>query len=280
MLRSAHIAKHHHRKNHDYFFCPAMWIDSSTGQQCKSGYYDENGSRYDALADFDANTNEYYTADAFQCEYCGSQVRTRWQMGAAPQCPNCGAALQKIAYDEPDNIIKILPDGTQEWIENGYRYRVSPNGSYSKVLVNWKPIVIFLVAFFVVPFILMIGGMGIHVMQTANGNAKSPNIVVEESAKEHEPIYVDSLGREIKWDYESGNYYDASTDCYVYRNFVDGNWVWQYWYEGISSDYSSGWMEWDKDDTTGEYKWFIETTDGNWIELPEKYLSDRLWHMG
>lgn len=51
---------------------------------------------------------------------------------------------------------------------------------------------------------------------------------------------------------------------------------WQYWYEGISSDYGEfGWMEFDY----GEELWYIEIDQGDWIVLPEKYDKSRLWYI-
>ena len=50
--------------------------------------------------------------------------------------------------------------------------------------------------------------------------------------------------------------------------------VWQYWYEGISSDYGDyGWMEHDDDG------WYIEKDHGEWIKLPDKYGTDGLWYI-
>ena len=49
--------------------------------------------------------------------------------------------------------------------------------------------------------------------------------------------------------------------------------LWQYWYEGISSGYESGWMEFEPDG------WYIETDFGEWIELPAGTDTERLWHM-
>ena len=49
--------------------------------------------------------------------------------------------------------------------------------------------------------------------------------------------------------------------------------VWQYWAEGISSDYGDyGWMEHDEDG------WFIEADQGVWIEVPAWYDTSRLWY--
>ncbi len=282
-MSHANITRRYHRKRHDYYYIPAAWTESVSGTTKSGGYYDETGMRYDAIADFDAASNEYYTADEFQCGYCGSQIKVRWTAGAAPQCPNCGAALQKVAYDEKADEVNLLPDGTQEWIEGNTRYRIGPNGSsYSQSPVNAKPLMIGLVLFFTLPW-LAINGFSVLIQNSDKWEEVEPGqyqYVGERTIKteenKHEPIYVDALGREIKWDSASGNYYDASTDCYAYRNKIDGAWVWQYWYEGISSNYESGWMEWD----TEESRWYIETTDNHWEPLPDKYISDRLWHMG
>ena len=69
-------------------------------------------------------------------------------------------------------------------------------------------------------------------------------------------------------------YYDEETECWIWWNTdVDPN-VWQYWYEGISSDYGDyGWME---HDDTG---WYIEASRGNWIELPSRYDTGNLWYI-
>ena len=50
--------------------------------------------------------------------------------------------------------------------------------------------------------------------------------------------------------------------------------VWQYWYEGISSDFDeSGWMEHDADG------WYIEAYKGDWIALPTQYDTSGLWYI-
>ena len=70
------------------------------------------------------------------------------------------------------------------------------------------------------------------------------------------------------------NYYDEDTDCYVWYN--EDFAVWQYWYEGISSDYDDyGWMEYNEQ----ENKWYIEANYDQWIKLPEQYDVSILWHI-
>ncbi len=92
----------------------------------------------------------------------------------------------------------------------------------------------------------------------------------------HDRIYVPEIGRECVYDAGSDNYYDKVTDCYFWLNNTLNTPVWQYWYEGISSDYGDyGWMEYDY----SKNAWFIETEKDKWEELPSYYDTDKLWHM-
>ncbi|MBQ0058476.1 MAG: hypothetical protein KBS83_00735 [Lachnospiraceae bacterium] len=89
-------------------------------------------------------------------------------------------------------------------------------------------------------------------------------------------IYVDALGRSCDWDDEYETFYDKETDCYFWYNTDINPPCWQYWYEGISSDFGDyGWMEYDED----EDQWYIEASQGNWIVLPKGYDTDKLWHI-
>ncbi len=97
----------------------------------------------------------------------------------------------------------------------------------------------------------------------------------EETAKQ-DSYYVAALGRSCDWDKAHDCYYDPQTDCYFWYNTTTKTHTWQYWYEGISSDYGDyGWMEYD----TSKKTWFIEVSNGNWTELPERYDTSRLWHI-
>ena len=88
-------------------------------------------------------------------------------------------------------------------------------------------------------------------------------------------IFVSEIGRTCKWDSEYDCYYDEPTDCYFWKNDTIDPPQWQYWYEGISSDYGDyGWMEYDFD----EKIWYIEKSDGDWIRLPKSYDTTDLWH--
>ncbi|MBO4494641.1 MAG: hypothetical protein J5752_02160 [Clostridiales bacterium] len=104
-----------------------------------------------------------------------------------------------------------------------------------------------------------------------------PGYVVKFVASEDfsDTIYVSAIGRECHW-HSSGNYYDSVTDCYFWLNTNVYPAIWQYWYEGISSDFGDfGWMEYDFE----ENQWYIEESKGKWIVLPDKYDQSKLWHM-
>ena len=79
----------------------------------------------------------------------------------------------------------------------------------------------------------------------------------------------------LSWNSEYESYYSIPDDCYLWYNTEVIPNLWQYWYEGISSDYGDyGWMEYEEPDG-----WFIETDDSTWVELPSKYDSSKLWHI-
>ena len=97
----------------------------------------------------------------------------------------------------------------------------------------------------------------------------------EETAVQ-DSYYVKSIGRYCDWDDEMECYYDSETDCYFWYNDTTKTHTWQYWYEDISSDYGDyGWMEFD----STEKQWYIEVSDGEWIELPSEYDRSNLWHV-
>ena len=101
-----------------------------------------------------------------------------------------------------------------------------------------------------------------------------PGLKPESDYKFGNSIYVEAIGRTCNWD-KSGNFYDPKTDCYFWFNTNVRPAIWQYWYEGISSDFGDyGWMEYD----FYEKVWYIETSKGKWEVLPDKYDTSKLWH--
>lgn len=76
--------------HHDYVYYPVAW--ESEGTSYAAGYYDEDGNHYDSVLIKDEQT-------ICKCEYCGSSVKIKWEGGAMPNCPNCGAPLSAQATD-------------------------------------------------------------------------------------------------------------------------------------------------------------------------------------
>ena len=78
----------------------------------------------------------------------------------------------------------------------------------------------------------------------------------------------------LVWDMSADSYYDRDTGYWLWYNDNEFPGAWQYWIDGISSDYGDyGWME---HDDTG---WYIEVSSGEWIELPDKYDTSELWYL-
>ena len=79
----------------------------------------------------------------------------------------------------------------------------------------------------------------------------------------------------LRWDANSDSFYDPETDTYFWYNTDLENPVWQYWVEGVSSDYGDyGWMEYNNG------KWYVEVSDGNWREYTGNpsgfwYITDK-----
>ena len=73
--------------HHDYVYYPVAW--ESEGTSYAAGYYDEDGNHYDSVLIKDEQT-------ICKCEYCGSSVKIKWEGGAMPNCPNCGAPISTL----------------------------------------------------------------------------------------------------------------------------------------------------------------------------------------
>lgn len=107
-----------------------------------------------------------------------------------------------------------------------------------------------------------------------DGYQHDNNSGYHQSDERHDPIYVSALGRDVPWSKEYDSYYDKQTDSYFFLNTEMDPPIWQYWFEGISSDYGDyGWLEWD----AKEGRWYVQTGEENWEVLPEAKGSD-LWH--
>ena len=125
----------------------------------------------------------------------------------------------------------------------------------------------------VVVLILVVAAWVKHNGSGQQSTGNNNQIAVTDSS--HQPIYVAALGRDVPWNAQYDMYYDKQTDCYFFLNTDMDPPIWQYWFEGVSSQYGEdyGWLEWD----ARESRWYVQTGETKWELLPEKYASD-LWH--
>ena len=244
---------------HDYVYYPDSWRDEITGRNFESGFYDELGNHYNHVVI--KNGANYETRAS--CDYCGTEIKLNWTEGALPSCPNCGALLHEVMQDA---IVEDKLQDVPQYVPSTY------TGSTGKGWIG-KFITSMLVVF------LGICGMTAAMKALQRKNLSSYNAglneTVQATADENdEGFFVEEIGRTCYWYDEYESYYDEESDCYFWYKEADE--VWEYWYEGISSDYGDyGWMQYDYFDEA----WYIEVSDGDWQVLPDKYDASSLWHM-
>ena len=291
---STHPTSTYQCRRHDYIFYPVDWLDDSTNTPYRKGYYDEQGNRYDNLI---LKNNEKWENVPLHCEYCNTtQVRDLTDDNETMECPNCGAnmVVDAILDEKEDTVIYSTPD--------------QPGARVSRR--KWLPLIIvgcIYLGSFLIPLFMYIVSMpfvGIskliqmktnypgnstqQVSQQVAGNtgqtASTPEIpgnpaifgstiYLKNSADGM--ILSDSSDYDmlLSWSDYDESYYNADTDCYVWFNTDADPALWQYWYEGISSNYDdSGWMEYE------DGIWYIETRYGNWEEIDLSGYGDRIWH--
>lgn len=265
--------------HHDYVYYPVAW--ESEGTSYAAGYYDEDGNHYDSVLIKDEQT-------ICKCEYCGSSVKIKWEGGAMPNCPNCGAPLSAQATDE---------NGSQTGTEGTANTGGKKKPSKAKIVLR------ILLAVFLLQFIWGLisvwneeKAVGVQEVTTTGQDTEpaepypvdggDSDVEWAEPAEpypaggdsdaewvEPEEVYVDALGRYCPLG-SDGNYYDSETGTYFWFNTDVTPPQWQYWVEGISDDYGDyGWMEYDD----AEQQWYIESEDG-WDVLPADYDAAALWH--
>ena len=258
---------YHYCRRHDYIFYPVAWTDSETGTYYEKGYYDENGRRYDNVS-FEKNGK--FENVVCKCQYCGQEtvldLTSEETANKALQCPACGAPMSISSeldeYDSTEGRIPYSPDITRQ---GGTRKR-----SHLKTILIVIAVLI---------------GLGIYGSTLSNDdesydsgqtitNTADGSIVLTQTSDHAYTENGSANDKELVWDDESGSYYDASTECWVWYNTDVDPAVWQYWYEGISSDYGDyGWMEHDAEG------WWIEASAGNWVALPSRYDTSNLWYI-
>ena len=274
-------------KNHDYMYYNEAWTDERTGVSYRKGYYDENGTYYDADSIVFKKPDGSYEAH-YVCDYCGTELEANWKEGFYPTCKNCGAEMNKTPV-YIDEIINV-GTGTVSYSDSGEMVKNISNRMLTTMLIS-----------FALPIVIMV----IMIATTAQIGRKTETFFerviftestpVEEYDSEEETetnleiygtdIYLDEISPDIyricdeeedyekhlTWDYGAGSYYDYDSDCYLwYYTDVSPN-LWQYWYDDIAGDNYYGWME-----CEGE-NWYIEVSDTDW-ELYEGD-TDGLWHI-
>ena len=276
MIAGALAPKYYYGGRHDYVYYPDSWTDSSTGTYYEAGYYDEDGRRYDSVA---FENNGRYENVLCHCDYCGQD--TVLNLDAATdaftdlKCPNCTAPL--TIKSELDKAVNDSAVGTP-----AYNYSTDTRAPKKKKKRKWPWVVAVLVS-------IMLYGYTLEDEEPAalpqNNNIQQIEVIGNDNmvigseillVKRGDSSYAyapsGSADKTLFWDEDADSYYDESSDCWLWYNTDVTPSLWQYWYEGISSDYGDyGWMEHDADG------WFIETSDGNWVELPSQYDSSGLW---
>ena len=249
------IIRHIRCKSHDYDYYPTSW-DTVDGKHFDAGYYDEYGKYY---------RNLFVPKETLvlSCEYCGNNMIYTCKEGELPICSKCGAQFKIDISDQSDeyaNNIGALDENKKrnikKWVKRG--------------------VIIYLVLLF------LKAGLEYAILRERNKaasnrysvtNSNNYNTTVSATPTPKTSIYVEEIGRTCYR--KDGDWYDSATQCWFWYNDEVEPYQWQYWYEGISSDYGDfGWMEYDMD--SGQ--WYIEVSDGNWEMLPDKYDTTNLWH--
>ena len=243
---------HFYGTAHDYDYYPQGWM-ADDGRYFEEGYYDENGQHYDNMIMAGAET-------MLKCEYCGNRMVYKWKEGELPVCEQCGAPLRIDITDKKEE-----PQSTVPSVNRAGRGEV-----WKSIHPIGKMAIIVFIGCCALPFILIFGAIIIALFGMARGSGSTGH----EVSTRQNSIYVEEIGRTCYLDGE--DWYDSRTECWFWYNDEETPYQWQYWYEGISSDYGDyGWMEYDM----GEDAWYIEADEGNWVHLPADYDTSALWHM-
>ncbi len=279
-------------KNHDYMYYNEAWKDEATGVSYRKGYYDENGTYYDAESIVFKKPDGSYEAH-YICEYCGTELEANWKEGFYPTCKNCGAEMNKT----PVYIDEIINIGTGEASYTSYS---DPEEMGSNISRSVRKSLLAGLAWPIVLMIVMFAMMA-NIDRAADTTFERVIDTVTDSVQEYEydlveetetnleiygtDLYLDEISPDIyricdeeedyekhlTWDYGARSYYDYDSDCYLWYNTDVSPNLWQYWYDDIAGDNYYGWME-----CEGE-NWYIEVSDTDW-ELYEGD-TDGLWHI-
>ncbi len=263
-------------------YYPVAWTDMSTGNTYEKGYYDENGRRYENVS---FQKNGKYENVVCHCPYCGQDSVMNLDAdkisAQSLQCPHCGGPMEIGSQ-----LDEYLDDANES---AGFRGMGAPNTTNRKRRRWVTAIVVLLVLWLIgrfapeseepdVPASPYESAQQVYVADDGVSNVSLFGEAVA-LVRSGEDAYVMASEDQVadkraEWDAGADSYYDADSDCWFWYNTDVEPAIWQYWYEGISSDFGYyGWMEHDE---TG---WYIEASEGNWIPLPGGYDTDGLWYI-
>ncbi len=278
-------------KNHDYVHYDESWTDKKTGKEYRAGYYDEEGNFYEDII-FSEHGKILDSATAVcRCDYCRMEDSRPWKDREKP-CTHCGGNMTLVSQ-----IDELAVDNSS--------YISSDSGVF-----DLKTII--LIAFCVLMAPCVIGGILSAILGLFDAESDEdkeydsyyegssdyssgvkyniPDIGSTMYLKAGDGAYIltdqsDYQDNSASGDYKKllldsdGNYYEKATDCYVWLNTDIDPPQFQYYYEGISSEYGDyGWMEYDVDDRA----WYIEVAQDDWQPLDSAIYeknADRMWHI-
>lgn len=268
-------------RRHQYIYYPVAWIDTGTGRSYEKGYYDETGQYYDNVV-FEENGR--YSNVVCHCPYCGQDsildLSSEQVAAQSLQCPHCGGPME--IKSELDQAVRGNSPDSDPYDTVGKPRK--------KRRWGWWILGILV-------FLYLLGSWELkkeeQSLQQLPQNGTQQIYEIDDPWQSNPDLFGETVslvsaggnafriassseasGRKMVWDADEDSYYEAESDCWIWYNTDVEPPVWQYWYEGISSDFGDyGWMEHDEDG------WFIEASHGNWVELPARYDASRLWYI-
>ena len=236
-------------RSHTYIYYPIGWTDTTSGMQYESGYYDENGQRYENVS-FREKDGSYKNV-LCQCEYCDTQrVVDLTSADVKLTCDACGGSMKIVG-----NLDEVLQEGEGSGGYTGSSFEVG-NGSRQGSLM--KTVLRVIAAIFAVNIVSSVlvalfarPGSGYEPVSQSgyseeyggqpsymsNVDLFGETIHLQKNEDGSFTIADGGLDKTMSWDDEYESYYDAASDCYLWYNTEVDPPLWQYWYEGISSDY-------------------------------------------
>ena len=285
---------YYYGRRHDYVYYPESWTDSESGTHYEKGYYDENGKYYDSVA---FQENGKYDNVVCHCPYCGTEtvmsLDNRAGSSQSLQCPGCGAPME--IKSELDEILDQPAPTQNTHVYNSEASLSNAFGQPKKKKGHGLAIALIIAAFLFVSSAVKKAvsappqqpGYQPPAYQETN-NQPGDNTGSGSLSQVQQTVYLEKQSdgsyhvvtdpvradRMLRYDQSAESYYDETSDCWLWYNTDVSPAVWQYWYEGISSDYGDyGWMEHD------EEGWWIEAGEENWISLPSLYDTSSLWYI-